>query len=92
MSIRSSLLKEAMPWQKEGIAAAPLEAPLASPDKTPDSGKSAAGKSRLPGGFSFSAYPRPTHIAMVYLLLLFLGGFGYLLVRFFSQLLNEGGG
>jgi len=92
MSIRSSLLKEAMPWQKEGIAAAPLEAPLASPDKTPDSGKSAAGKSRLPGGFSFSAYPRPTHIAMVYLLLLFLGGFGYLLVRFFSQLINEGGG
>jgi hypothetical protein len=91
-SIRSSLREEAIPWREEGIASAPFEAPLAAPDKTPDSGKSSAGKSRLPGGFSFSSYPRPTHIAMVYILLLFLGGFGYLLVRFFSQLINEGGG
>jgi predicted Zn finger-like uncharacterized protein len=90
--IRSSLGEEAIPWREEGIAAAPLEAPLAPPDKTPDSGKSPARKSRLTGRFSFSAYPRPTHIAMVYMLLLFLGGFGYLLVRFFSQLINEGGG
>jgi|GEM_PF-1703072 len=91
-SIRSSLLEEEIPWRKEGIAAAPFEAPLAAPEKTPDFEKSPAGKSRLPGRFSFSAYPRPTHIAMVYMLLLFLGGFGYLLVRFFSQLINEGGG
>jgi hypothetical protein len=91
-SIRSSLLEEAIPWRKEGIASAPSEAPLAAPDKPPGSGKSPADKSRFPGGFSFSAYPRPTHIAMVYMLLLFLGGFAYLLVRFFSQLINEGGG
>ena len=91
-SIRSTLREEAIPWRKEGIAAAPLEDPLAVPGKTPDSVKSPAGKSRLPGGFSFSTYSRPTHIAMVYVLLLCLGGLGYLLVRIFSQLINEGGG
>jgi hypothetical protein len=91
-NIRSGLLKEAIPWRNEGIAAAPLEAPLAAPDITPDSGKPPAGKSRSPGGFSFSAYPRPTYIAMVYMLLLFLGGFGYLLVRLFTQMIYEGGG
>lgn len=91
-SIRSSLLEEAIPWQEEGIAAAPFEAPLAAQDNTPDPGKSAPARSRLPGGFSSSAYPRPSHIAMVYMLLLFLGGFGYLLVHLLSQLLNEGGG
>jgi len=94
LDIRSSLLEEATLWRKEGIAAAPFETPLAVRDKTPDSGKSPAGKSRLPGGFSFSAYARPSRIAIatVYILLLCLGGFGYLLVRFFSQLINEGGG
>ena len=78
--------------REEDIAEAPLEAPLATPDKMPVSGKSPSGKSRLTSGFSLSAYPRPTHIAMVYVLLLCLGGLGYLLVRIFSQLINEGGG
>jgi predicted Zn finger-like uncharacterized protein len=92
-SIRSSLREKTIPWREEDIAEAPpLEAPLATPDKTPVSGKSSSGKSRLTNGFSFSAYPRPTHIAMVYMLLLFLGGLGYLLVRIFSQLFTEGGG
>lgn len=91
-SLRSSLREEAIPRREEGIAAAPLEAPLIVQEKTPASGKSPAGKSRLPGGFSFSPYSRPTHIAIVYMLLLFLGGLGYLLVRIFSQLINEGGG
>jgi predicted Zn finger-like uncharacterized protein len=91
-SIRSSLREETTPWREEDISAVPFEAPLAAPDKTPDSGKSPSGKSSLTSGFSFSAYPRPTHIAMVYMLLLLLGGLGYLLVRIFSQLINEGGG
>ena len=91
-SIRSSLREETIPWREEDIAAAPIETPPAAPDKTPASGMPPAGKSRLSRRFSFSAYPRPTHIAMVYMLLLFLGGFGYLLVRFFTQMIHEGGG
>ena len=91
-SIRSSLCEKTIPLREEDIAEAPLEAPLATPDKMPVPGKSPSGKSRLTSGFSLSAHPRPTHIAMVYMLLLFLGGFGYLLVRFFTQMIHEGGG
>jgi predicted Zn finger-like uncharacterized protein len=91
-SIRSSLLEEPIRWKKEGIASALAKASLAAPDKTPDAGKSPPGKSRLPGRSSFSMYHRPINIAIVYLLLLFLGGLGYLLVRFFSQMINGVGG
>lgn len=91
-SIRSGLLEEPIRGQKEGIASAPAEASLAAPDKTPDSGTSSPDKSRLPGGGPFSMSHRPAHNAVLYLLLLFLGGFGYLLVRFFSQMINGGNG
>lgn len=91
-SMRSSLLEEQIHWQKEGIVSAPTEASLAVPDNTTDAGKSFPYKLRRPEGGSFSMSHRPTHIAFVYLLLLFLGGFGYLLVRFFSHMINGGGG
>ncbi len=91
-SIRSSLLEKPIHGQKEGIASAPAEASLVAPDKPPASDKSPADISRLPWRFSISTYHRPTHITIFYLLLLFLGGFGYLLVRFFSQRISGGGG
>ncbi|MGB7970942.1 MAG: hypothetical protein WCF31_03115 [Candidatus Deferrimicrobiaceae bacterium] len=90
-SIRSSLPEEAIHWREEDIASKPSEAPLASPDKMPVSGKSPANKSRRPGRFSLSKTHRVTHIAIIYFLLLFLGGFGYLLVRFFSHMIHGEG-
>jgi len=48
--------------------------------------------SQFRAGFTYSVYPRPTDIAIVYLLLLFLGGCGYLLVQFLSRMLDGGGG
>lgn len=91
-SIWSSLLEKPIHGQKEGIASAPAEASLAPPDKTPDSGESPADISRLPWRFSILTHHRPAHLTIFYLLLLFLGGFGYLLVRFFSQWIDRGGG
>ena len=91
-SKRSTLLEEPIHGQPEGIASAPAEASLAAPDKPPDYEKSPADISRLPWRFSISTYHRPTHLTIFYLLLLFLGGVGYLLVRFFSQRIGGGGG
>ena len=91
-TIRTNLMAEPIRWQQEGIASAPTEGSPAPRDRSPASGKSSADKSLLPGGMSTSVPPRPTHIAMVYLLLLILGGVGYLLVRYFSYVFNGGGG
>jgi predicted Zn finger-like uncharacterized protein len=91
-SKRLILLEEPIHGQREGIASAPAKASLAAPDKTPDYEKSPANISRLPWRFSISTHHRPTHITIFYLLLLLLGGLGYLLVRFFSQMINGGGG
>ncbi len=48
--------------------------------------------SQFQAGFTYSVYPRFTDIAVFYLLLLFLGGCGYLLVHFLSRLIGGGSG
>ena len=90
-SIRSNLLEGSIRWQEEGLASAPSEAPPAAPGKMPVSEKSSADKPRLRRAFSVPMNHRATNIAIVYLLLLLLGGFGYMLVRFFSQMIYGGG-
>lgn len=56
------------------------------PELTPSDG------SQIQARFTYSEYPRLTDIAIVYLVLLLLGGCGYLLVHFLSRIMVGGSG
>lgn len=78
------------PREEKGTPCPPEGAPVVSPRGSTIPDLPPPGGSQSRGGFTSSAYPRLTDIAFVYLLLLFLGGCGYLLVQFLSRMLNEG--
>lgn len=91
--IPSSIHEDPIKWDQEDIPPLSTEALLARPKETPVRRNSPHGKSRSRSRLSTSVYPRPLHIAIVYLLLLLLGGCGYLLVRLLFQIMgNEGNG
>ncbi len=83
--------EETIPWKNEGFALPSDEAPLPSPGKPGDLEENPfSPTTRFQGGNSFRVGPRPSHVAIVYLLLLLLGGCGYLLVRFLATIANGG--
>jgi len=82
----SSFPEDLVAWENEGVALLPPEAPFLSPDKPGANEKSSSRGSRFRNGSSFSMGPRPSHVAIVYLLLVLLGGCGYLLVRFLAKI------
>lgn len=86
-----SLLDKPIQWKNEGIISSPGGHHPPSPDQQRDFGESILRRSPFKASFSNSVSPRPSHIAMVYLFLLFLGGCGYLIIHLLSGMLNGGG-
>ena len=83
--------EEPIAWGNEGVTALSTETPFPSlgiPDDPEES--SSSRRTRFQSNASFSAAPRPSHVAIVYLLLLLLGGCGYLLVRFLAKIAGGG--
>ena len=86
-----NLLDQPMQWQNEGIISSFDGNPLPSSDQSGGFEKSILPKPPFKAGFSNTVSPRPSHIAMVYLFLLFLGGCGYLVIHLLSGIMNGGG-
>ncbi len=87
----ASLLDTPVRWENEGFDASSgeIRPPAAGPRA--DIEESILRRSPFNASFSNSVSPRPSHVAMVYLFLLFLGGCGYLLIHLLSGLMNGGG-
>lgn len=64
--------------------------PIPSRDDMEPPDKSSSDRSQFQIGFPVSMGPRPSHVAIVYLLLLLLGGCGYLIVRFLANIAGGG--
>lgn len=82
--------EEPIPWENEGVTLLSTEAPPLSPGKRGDLENPFSPTTRFQGSNSFRVGPRPSHVAIVYLLLLLLGGCGYLLVRFLANIAGGG--
>jgi len=85
----SILPEEPVTGEKEAGDSMPVESLIPSQDPTEIPEESSSGRSRVQSSYSYSA-PRPSHVAIVYLLLLLLGGCGYLLVRFLANIASGG--
>ncbi len=86
----ASLPGETIAWENEGVTLMSDEGSLPFPGEPENPEKSSARSPRFRSGYSFSVAPRPSHVAIVYLLLLLLGGCGYLLVRFLAKVAGGG--
>jgi hypothetical protein len=89
--VRSSILQEPTYPRIEEIPPPPDDTALPPPDESPSPAKSPKRKLRFLTGSS-SIEPRPSHIVFLYLILLLLGGCGYLLVRLLSRIMTGGSG
>jgi predicted Zn finger-like uncharacterized protein len=87
-AIRSISPGELFTREKEGGDPMFQESLIPSRDTMETPEKSSSGRSQFQIGFPVSMGPRPSHVAIVYLLLVLLGGCGYLLIRLLSQLAN----
>ncbi len=87
----ASLLDKPILWQNEGIASSPEETSPPSPDQQTAIEEYILRKTLFNAKFSNAVSPRPSHVLMVYLYLLFLGGCGYLILHFLSGIMNAGG-
>lgn len=87
----ASLFENRISWQEEGVASSPATEPETSPRKRKSSSKRSSRRFLFAERRRGPAFPRPIHIALVYLALLLAGGIGYLLLRFLASLLSEGG-
>jgi predicted Zn finger-like uncharacterized protein len=76
------------PREEKGTPFPPEGYPVVPPRESRIPELSSSDGSHSQSGYSPSVYPRLTDIAVVYLLLLFLGGCGYLLVHFLSRMVN----
>lgn len=85
-----SLLDKPIQWRNEGIISSSGGNPPPSPGQPGDFEESVQRKSPFKPGFSNSVSPRPSHIAMIYLVLLFLGGCGYLIIQLLSGIMKAG--
>jgi hypothetical protein len=90
--VQETVLEEPVQWRIKGNLNPSDGDPVVPPreSKTPE--LSPSDGLQFQAGFTHSVYPRLTDIAFVYLLLLFLGGCGYLLVHFLSRMLGGGSG
>ncbi len=83
--------EEPFPWKNEGVTLLSTETPLPFPGGLEDPESSSSRKAGFQGSYSpVPGGPRPSHVAIVYLLLLLLGGCGYLLVRFLAKIAGGG--
>jgi hypothetical protein len=90
--MRSTILQKPYSPREEEIHPPLAETALSPPDETQSPAKTPKNRIRFPAGSSQYVQPRTSHIVFLYLMLLLLGGCGYLLVRLLSQILNGGSG
>ncbi|HZD54777.1 MAG TPA: MJ0042-type zinc finger domain-containing protein [Candidatus Aquicultoraceae bacterium] len=83
---------ETLPRHADPLPAPPEELPGTPPAAPVSPAGVFPSRRRRSGGTSDLSYPRPLHVALVYLLLAVLGGAGYLLVRFLSRAMILGSG
>lgn len=79
-------------WRSEGMIPSRRAPSFSSPTKADDRAKGSSPLARLRSRLSRSVQPHPFQIAVVYLVILILGGCGYLLVRYLSRLMSAAGG
>ena len=90
--VQETALEEPVQWRIKGTTKSSDGDPFVPPRESKMPELPPSDGSQFQAGFTYSVDPRITDIAIVYLLLLLLGGCGYLLVHFLSRILGGGGG
>ncbi len=89
-SVRSGIIRNPFDPQNEEIPSPLVETAHPPPDEMQSPAKTPKRRWGFLAGSSRFIEPRPSHIVFLYLMLLVLGGCGYLLVRFLSRIMNGG--
>jgi hypothetical protein len=90
--VEDTLREKPVQWRIKGTPNPSDEDPVVPPGKSKIPELSLSDGSKFLARFTYSEYPRLTDIAIVYLVLLLLGGCGYLLVHFLSRMMGGGSG